>query len=386
MKIIEPNDDIVIRYYPIDLKNVHNFEIVKGLKAHYYNNYISLIFDYNNIDKTNGDENNSKFMIFSYPRITDNIIDLEEYIINHDNVNVYKFEPNLNKFVMIENNIFGYAPSDIKILDIEGCEMFDITLQPKNQPLTPGYIYEENDKIKLVLLDKYKSFNCQIKYTYYATELDYKESLKYAIKEDIVNLRNITEGNGFDEENYNNQTEVFQGKIGYYGIKLDYNLSNNCEENCKLCTIDSNETMINCLKNKTEGDKDPVKKNSTKSINEIIENLDEMMEDSDPNQSYIINGDGYTVIIKDIDEYIEDSTVNIDFDKCEQKLRENLPEDTKLRMVQINLEKEDEDSLTHQVEYRVYDENGNPLDLSVCKDVEINIEYEITDFSNLDLR
>ena len=383
MKIIEPNNDIVIRYYFMNLKNLHNFEILKGLKAHSYNNYLLLIFDYNNVDKTNGDENNNKFMMLSYPGITDNIIDLEKYIMDHDNTNLYKFEANLNKFVMLENNIFGYAPSDIKILGIEGCEMFDITLQPKNQPLTADYIYEENDIIKLVLLDKYKSFNCQIKYTFYANELDYKESLKYAFQEDIKNI--ITEGNNFTEENYNNQTEVFQGKIGYYGVKLDYNLSNNCDDYCRICTVDSNETMINCLKNKTEGERDPVKKSSTKSIEEIIENLDEMMKESDPDQSYIINGDGYTVILKDIDEYIEDSTVNIDFAKCEEKLKANLPEGTKLRIAQLNLQKDDKNSFTDQVEYRVYDENGNPLDLSVCKDVDINIEYEITDFSNLDL-
>ena len=383
LKIIEPNNDIVIRYYSMDLKNLYNFEILIGLKAHNYNNYISLIFNYNNIDKTNEDENNIKFMFFSYPGITDKIIDLEEYIINHNNLNVYKFEVNLKEFVMIENNIFGYIPSDVKIVGIEGCEMFDITLQPKNQPLNADYILEEGDKIKLVLLDKYKAFNCKINYTFYAIEPNYKESLNYTIHEDIKNLKN--NDINFNEEYYNNQTEIFQGKVGYYSIKLNYNLSNNCEDNCKLCTIDSNETMINCLKNKTEGDRDPIRKNSSQSINEMIGNLDDLMKETDPDQSYIINGDGYTVIIKDIDEYIEDSTVNIDFSKCEKKLRENLPENTKLRMVQLNLEKEDEDSFTHQVEYKIYDENGNSIDLAACNDVEIDIEYEIIDLSKLDL-
>ena len=384
LKIIEPNNDIVIRYYSMDLKNLHNFEILKyELKAHNYNNYISLIFNYNNIDKTYKDENNIKFMIFNYPSITDKIIDLEEYIINHSNLNVYKFEINLKEFVMIENNIFGYIPSDIKIIDIEGCEMFDITLQPKNQPLNASYLYQEGDKIKLVLLDKYKSFNCQIKYTFYAIEPDYKESLNYTIHEDIKNLKN--NDINFNEEYYNNQTEIFQGKLGYYRIQLNYNLSDNCEDFCKLCTIDSNETMMNCLKNKTERKKDPIKKDSSTPINEMLDNLDELMKETDPEQSYIINGDGYTVIIKDIDEYIEDSTVNIDFTKCEKKLRANLLENTKLRMLQLNLEKEGEDGFTDQVEYRIYDENGNPIDLANCNDVEINIEYEITALSKLDL-
>ena len=382
LKFIGPNDDIVIRYYPMDLKNLYNFELL-DFKAHNYNNYISLIFNYNNLNQTNGEEKNNQFMIFSYPGITDNIIDLEEYILNHNKLNVYKFEVNLKKFVLIENNIFGYVPLYIKIVGIGGCEMFDITLQPKNQPLNADYILEESDLIKLVLLDKENEFNCQINYTFYATELNYKNSLNYTVHEDIKNLK--TNDVNFNEEYYNNQTEIFQGKLGYYAIQLKNNLSDICEDNCKLCSIYSNGSMINCLKNRTEGDNNPIKKNSSKSISEMIDNLDEMMEDTDPDQSYIINGDGYTAIIKDLDEYIEDSTVNIDFSKCEKKLRANLPEDTKLRMVQLNIEKEGEDSLTDQVEYRVYDENGNPIDLAPCKDVEINIEYEITDLSMLDL-
>ena len=96
-------------------------------------------------------------------------------------------------------------------------------------------------------------------------------------------------------------------------------------------------------------------------------------------------GAGYTVIIKDINEYIEKSTVNIDFTKCEEKLRLSLPENMKLRILQLNIEKEDENSLTDQVEYKLYDEQGNSIDLSACNNIEINIEYKITDISALDL-
>ena len=386
LELIGPNNDIVIRYYSMDLKNLYILEIVKDLRAHNYNNYISLIFNSKNPEGTNGDENNNiNFLIFSYPNITDNIIDLEEYIVSHDNLNVYKFEANLKEFILIDNNIFGYVLSDIKILSIEGCEMFDITLQPKNEPLNPNYILEEDEIIKLILMDKYKPFNCQIKYTVSATELDYEKSKEFPIHEEIKT------NDIFNEESYNQQRDIYQGKIGIYSIKLIYNLSHVCEDNCKLCSIFANITMANCLICKYDSEILGAKekmcfgKNESKSINEIINNLDEMMKNADPEQSYIISGAGYTVLIKDIDEYIEDSTVNIDFIKCEQKLKANLPENTKLRMLQLNLEKEGEDSFTDQVEYRIYDENGNPIDLTACNDVEINIEYEITDLSKLDL-
>ena len=116
-----------------------------------------------------------------------------------------------------------------------------------------------------------------------------------------------------------------------------------------------------------------------------MNNLDELLEDNDPEESYVIRGKGYTIIIKDINKYFEDSTVNIDFTKCEEKLRLNLPENMRLRILQLNIEKEDENSLTDQVEYKIYDEVGNSIDLAVCNDVEINIEYKITDISALDL-
>ena len=51
----------------------------------------------------------------------------------------------MREFGLIENNIFGYISSEIKILDINGCEMFDIILQPKNEPLKVDCILEEED-------------------------------------------------------------------------------------------------------------------------------------------------------------------------------------------------------------------------------------------------
>ena len=390
MKFIEPDKDIVIRYYSVNLKTLHNHYICCEMVAHNFNNYISLSFNTHEARTTLGSGHNIIFMIFSYPNITEsNNIDLENHIFENDKLNSYKFETDLKESVLIENNIFGYISSEIKILDIKGCEMFDITLHPKNEALKVNSILKGDDSIKLNLVNKYKSFNCQIKYIFYASELDYQESYKYAIHEDI-----ISNNNNFNEEAYNSQREIYEGRIGFYKIELKYDLSDTCEGNCKLCSIDSNQNMVNCLKCKYDseiifdsGKKEKIcfDKSSSKSISDIINNIDELMEGTDPDESYIISGAGYTVIIKDINEYVEDSTVNIDFTKCEEKLRLSLPENIKLRILQLNIEKEDENSFTDQVEYKVYDEGGNSIDLTVCNDVDINIEYEITDTSALDL-
>jgi hypothetical protein len=249
-------------------------------------------------------------MKFSYPSINDNTIDLESHIFNNDRLNSYKFETNLRQFVFIENNIFGYIYSKIKIIEIKGCEMFNIFLN-KNETLKVDYILKNGDIIKLFLLNKYKPFSCQIKYIFYATELDYKRSYKYAIHEEI-----ISKNNTFNEEFYNDQREIYEGKMGFFQIELKNNLSETCEGNCKLCSIDSNENMVNCLKCKYESDivvnsgkreKICLDEGESKPISEIINNLDELMEGTDPEESYVISGAGYTVIIKDINEYVEDS-------------------------------------------------------------------------------
>ena len=49
--------------------------------------------------------------------------------------------------------------------------------------------------------------------------------------------------------------------------------------------------------------------------------------------------------------------------------------------MQIELQTNNEQSLINQVEYAVYDENKNQLDLSVCKNVKIKINYGITNSS-----
>ena len=218
---------------------MHDFYICCDIVAHNYNNYISLSFNFNEEIRSLEEGHKIIFMIFSYPSIDDKIVDLESHIFENDELNSYKFEINLKELVIIENNIFGYIYSEIKILEIKGCEMFDIILN-KNETLKVDYIIERGDNIKLILLNKYEPFSCQIKYISYATELDYKESKKYAVHEEI-----ISKSNTFSEESYNNQREIYEGKIGFYKVELKYNLSNTCEENCKLCSIDSNKNMIN---------------------------------------------------------------------------------------------------------------------------------------------
>ena len=123
---------------------------------------------------------------------------------------------------------------------------------------------------------------------------------------------------------------------------------------------------------------------SSKSKKEIINNLDELINDKDPDKVYLINGEDYSIIIKPLNERVEESSVRIDFAECEKLLKNQYPS-KKFRILQINMENPNDKCLTDQVEYQIYDESGEIVNLSICKDTKIIIEYQIKDTSYLDI-
>jgi hypothetical protein len=116
----------------------------------------------------------------------------------------------------------------------------------------------------------------------------------------------------------------------------------------------------------------------------FINHLNDIIKDKDPEQNYIIRGNNYTVIIKKVEDYIEESTVNIDFTECLKLLKEKYPS-KEFRILQVILENKNEKCLTDHVEYKIYDQLGQEIDLSVCSNINILIEYEIKNTSSLDI-
>ena len=155
--------------------------------------------------------------------------------------------------------------------------------------------------------------------------------------------------------------------------------SNSFPEDENVDTFDNNELIV-------DNANDELNTDSTfeKTKEEIINNLNDIIKDKDPSQTYIIRGDDYTVIIKQVDEYIEESTVNIDFSECLKVLKAKYPS-KEFRILQVIFENKKEKCLTDQVEYKIYDQLGNEIDLSTCSNINIRIEYEIRDTSSLDI-
>ena len=128
--------------------------------------------------------------------------------------------------------------------------------------------------------------------------------------------------------------------------------------------------------------------NITKPLEEISKELDQLMKSIDRNKNYLFQSEDYAlIIIRPLDYYIEESTVHIDFSECEKELRAyyNIPDSEQLSVIQMNIVNQNDNRLNDQVEYKIYNAQGDPLDLSICKDVNIPITYDIKNSSLLNL-
>ena len=209
----------------------------------------------------------------------------------------------------------------------------------------------------------------------------------------------------------NNLINCYKNPDGYY---LDNNTYKQCYYICKNCQGYGNENNHNCtecianyilinISNKNNCYKkcpnhyyfdnldnyyctDLIISSSDKNKDEMINIFNELIKYKEQDEKYLIKGNNYSIYIKPINEYIEESSINIDFSECENILKQNYP-NHKFKILQMNIENNNKNCLTDQVEYKIYNELNEEIDLSICKDIDIKIEYEINNKSilNLDL-
>ena len=132
-----------------------------------------------------------------------------------------------------------------------------------------------------------------------------------------------------------------------------------CKDNDIICPEEDiknsgisivNITIHHCFNDEnTNFEKYPIKQ----TIFELFNNLNNFMGTLDPEKSYLIDGDDYSLIIKPLDAKIEQTTNIVDFSNCEKILKNKYP-DQQFRFVQFNLENHNKNCLTIQIEYDVY--------------------------------
>jgi len=127
-------------------------------------------------------------------------------------------------------------------------------------------------------------------------------------------------------------------------------------------------------------------KNTTIPRGEIRDNRGSIMSLVQPGEKYELKGDDYSIKVAPMGRRDEGST-SIDFMDCEKKLREyyNLSSNSTLSVFQTETTSSNNRSLTNRVSYVVYDENNTQLNLSVCENQKVRINYAIKDDSNFNM-
>ena len=197
--------------------------------------------------------------------------------------------------------------------------------------------------------------------SFYASNTNQLEEPNYSYGNQITNintfnllyLSTINDYVFINDYTYND-AQYYIGGVNLLKMKVTNNLPNEDME----------------IKNHLEALKD--------TINESI------LTGKDPTQTYITKDKDFTVIIRPIDENVEESTVNIDFSKYKEKLIQKYPY-KQFRIVQLNLSTSKENCLNDQVEYKVFDEDGQEIDLSICKGVTIKVGYQVKDTTKLNI-
>ena len=425
-----------VRYYSLQLYNFYHYKVLFEIYLNNYNNFTALALSFCPIENCNSDddEHYSGLMIFSYPNITDNTMEIDKYLFDNSNLTINDLEINLQNKINIDNNIFGYIISNFVVKDIIGCGQYQLYLE-NNEVLQANSVFNLEDRIKVVYAEDsniYQTVNCTIQYYLSITEPDLDTYNSYTTYNEYAD-----EGDLFVKNHY-------YGKLAYYNILLNKELTTNCGNNCDLCLKENTSYCITCKnefllsEDKTtkicqKVDTTDLYEEEEKNMNEEEKYEEEEYEEgktdineeekTDKNenilfyekiclneyQDYLLTDDemkGLNEFIKEKyfkEQYKGNNTIiltqnaiyqisnledqkngdnkgisNVNLNKCEKKLRDenHIEEQEPLLIYKIDIR--NQDSIQTYVQYEVYEtKNYTLLNLSVCKDFTIIVETPV---------
>ena len=237
-------EKVKIRYYSFQIYNLLYYKFLKDMKSYSYNGFVMIGSSMCRQEECYNDHDHSHFsslIVFSYPNSTDVDFDISEYLFKHNNITIERLEIDLKDYVIIENNIFGYIFSGIKIKNISTYDIIKLYSSKTGDILNNDYPLnvDENIKIKFENNDYLKD-NCSFTYYYIVTEPDRNIYDEYPTKIDL-SFGNDT------EEYFNSAKTEYIGRISYFNIYLKNNLVKTpCSDYCDLCYSNSQEFCITC--------------------------------------------------------------------------------------------------------------------------------------------
>ena len=342
---------LIIRYYIIKLLEYYNIQILNGFKAVNYNqdnsegNYLTLALDFYYYDSyVDSDEivNNAALIFLSYPNNTKNNIEINFIEYAFDNNKNYMMV-NLTENFIIENNIFGYNFSEVRVIECtleNGIEYYH-GFTNEFWDLDEDYIYNPLEDIIKIDLTNYEFYEIQIKFDFIVeikTPDEFSEFNKYCDK------INDTLGNRNDEKSYNQFIRNLY-RMNYY-ININQDLSKKCDDpNCILCLGNHRDYCLVCRTNIYEvyhdngGGKLKICHN-LESTNVNLELTDANLESINANlistninlETTNINLESMHIKIEPNKNNLESTNINLESIKINQDIR------IKLESTNVNLE------------------------------------------------
>ena len=127
-----------------------------------------------------------------------------------------------------------------------------------------------------------------------------------------------------------------------------------------------------------------IKTNKTKE--EIMSNINQIIAENEIGNDLEIKGKDCKVTINPTNSTAFQNSTHVDFQECEQILREeyNISNSSTILFIQEEIENKDPKALYNQIQYHAYSAQKGFLDLSLCEDIETQIHYKLKDDINLD--
>ena len=193
----------------------------------------------------------ASLIIFSYPNSTDTEIDVYNHLLNNNDIKINNILLNIKDLCHIENNVFGYIITGIKILEVNKNNGYLIFLN--GTEIKKDMIIDINDTLRLNILkfddinDIYNEFTYKIKFACQATEPEYEIYNQYTIDIKDTGISN-KEDNFFDSKR-----RVYTGRYSYYSFSLEKQLiEKGCDNKCQLCVYNDMDKCITCKYNDYE--------------------------------------------------------------------------------------------------------------------------------------
>ena len=435
------DDKFVIRHYSMNIYEKNNFKFGQELRISLFKEDFIALATVGFMD--NSETSFSYFILFSYPNSTDFELDITENIMNFEIPII-----NFNEKCKIENNIFGYEPIGVQILNDIPTEFNLLTEAEENENeelIEKNTIFNKN--AKLILNENYDlSLSYRLEYTMVLKNPDYNLYKDYSEFIDTY----CTDCN---EQGYYSSSTNHVGRTSYCDIIIDVEkITKDCYENCFLC--DKNNKKCYLCKNNFWISENDIKKCTnitimttiittlpttiittvpttiittipqiTSILTELISsNLIEELTDKIKNctidqivnnecsdgcidnidqieqiKNKLLNNYNNTNIIISTETVIiqlstledqkdqENSTIsNIDLGQCEDILRDTNNLSDEEDLIIYKTDIKTSDLSTTYVTYEVYDSNLNKLNLSICSSVQIVINVPVQLDENLD--